>query len=228
MGYPETASSDGHTAVKIVSACRLFLAFFLMFASAVATAAEPIRIVAFGDSLTAGYGLADPSEAFPAKLEAALRAKGHDVAVVNAGVSGDTATGGLARLDWAVGDDVDGVIVALGGNDMLRGIPPRETRKALDGIVGRLAERGLPVLVAGMVAAPNLGEEYGREFDALFPSVAEAHGALLYPFFLDGVAADPALNQPDGIHPNAAGVEVMVERILPSVERLVERIRTTG
>lgn len=189
--------------------------------------AAEIRIVALGDSLTAGFGLG-PKEAFPVKLQAALRARGHDVEVVNAGVSGDTSTGGLARLDWALADGADGLIVELGANDMLRGVDPAVTRKAIDTIVSRTRAKGIEVLVAGMMAAPNLGSEYGRAYDPIFPEVAAKHDALVYPFFLDGVASDGKLNQPDGIHPTAEGVDVIVERILPSVEELIGRIKKSG
>ncbi|MCP5367463.1 MAG: arylesterase [Hyphomicrobiales bacterium] len=191
-----------------------------------AAAAETRRILALGDSLTAGYGL-PRAESFPARLEAALRAQGLDVVVVNAGVSGDTTAGGRARLDWALASAGDGgpdaVIVALGGNDGLRGLPPTETRANLDAILARLGQKGLPVLLAGMLAPPNLGAEYGDEFKALYPDLAARHGAILYPFFLDGVAADPALNQDDGIHPNARGVDVIVGRMVPAVRRLLDR-----
>lgn len=191
-------------------------------AAAPAVAAEPVRIVALGDSLTAGYGL-PPGSGFPAKLEAALAARGIAATVVDAGVSGDTTSGALARLDWSVGADADAVIVELGGNDALRAIDPARTRENLDAILARLAARGVPVLLAGMRAPPNLGEAYAGAFDPIFGDVAQRHDALLYPFFLDGVAADPVLNQGDGIHPTAEGVEVIVERILPSVEALVAR-----
>ena len=199
-----------------------------VFALAVApvitpAAAEPVRLVVVGDSLTAGYGL-PPGAGFPAKLEAALRERGRDVTVIDAGVSGDTTAGGLSRLDWSVGTDAQAVIVELGGNDMLRGIDPARTEENLDRIVARLSERGLPVLVAGMRAPRNLGEDYGEAFDALFAAVAERHGAALYPFFLDGVAADAMLNLPDGIHPNEAGIAIIVERILPAVEQLLDRV----
>ncbi|HUG63045.1 MAG TPA: arylesterase [Methylomirabilota bacterium] len=200
----------------------------LLLATPNVATADPVRLVALGDSLTAGYGLSNGDDAFPQKLEAALKARGHDVLVVDAGVSGDTSTGGLARLDWSVGPDADGVIVELGANDMLRGADPSVTAEAIDQIVARLRKRGLEVLVAGMRAAPNLGQEFGRDFDAIFPDVAERHGALLYPFFLDGVVADPRLNQADGIHPTAEGIDVIVERILPSVEALIERIENAG
>lgn len=203
---------------------RLVLPVLAALAStALPALADPVRIVALGDSLTAGYGLAAP-DGFVRRLEQALRDRGHDVVIVDAGVSGDTASDGLARVDWSVGEDADAVIVELGANDALRGVDPAITRDALDRLVGRLAERGLPVLVAGMIAPPNLGAEYGKAFNPIFADVAAKHGALLYPFFLDGVAAEPGLNQPDAIHPNAAGVAVVVARIVPSVEALIARL----
>lgn len=189
--------------------------------------ADTIRIVALGDSLTAGYGLA-PGLGFTAKLEASLKRKGLDVEVVDAGVSGDTASAGADRLDWAVGEGVDGVIVELGANDALRGIDPAVTRKALDRILARLKERGIPVLLAGMHAPRNLGPDYVEAFDAIYPELAKVHGVPLYPFFLDGIVGDRRLNLPDGIHPNAEGVDVIVERILPSVEAFVRGLRTAG
>ena len=184
---------------------------------------RPVNIVALGDSLTAGYGLA-ANEAFPAQLQRALRAKGVAVNVVNAGVSGDTATGGLARLDWSVPDGTDAVILELGANDALRGFDPAITRKALDTMLHRLQERKIPVLLCGMIAPPNLGAEYGRAFNAIYPDLAGQTGAILYPFFLTGVAADSKLNQSDGLHPTAAGVAVIVARILPEVEELIARV----
>jgi acyl-CoA thioesterase I len=189
-----------------------------------AAADRPVRIVALGDSLTAGLGLA-ANEAFPAKLEQALRAKGIAVEISNAGVSGDTATGGLARLDWSVPEGADAVIVELGANDMLRGIDPKVTRQALAEIVRRLSERRIAVLLAGMRAAPNLGLDYGRQFDAIYPDLAAGNHLLLYPFFLDGIAAEPKLNQGDGLHPTAAGVDAIVKGILPKAEELVARVR---
>jgi acyl-CoA thioesterase I len=209
------------------------VAVALMLAAHHAAAAErpvrpaaerPVRIVALGDSLTAGLGL--PADAaFPAKLEQALKAKGLAVEIVNAGVSGDTAAGGLARLDWSVPEGTDAVIVELGANDMLRGIDPKITRQALEEIVRRLGERRIAVLIAGMRAAPNLGADYGRDFEAIYAELAAKNGLLLYPFFLDGVAAEPKLNQRDGLHPTAAGVDAIVARILPKVEVLVARVR---
>ncbi len=191
--------------------------------SAVPTAAKAAekRLLVLGDSLTAGYGLPS-AQAFPVRLEAALRAKGVAVTVINAGVSGDTTAGGLARLDWSLADKPTHVIVALGANDMLRGLDPAQARRNLDQIMTRLRAEKLPVLIAGMLASRTLGAAYQAEFDGMYPALAKQHGAALYPFFLDGVATDPALNQNDGLHPNARGVEVIVERILPSVMTLLE------
>jgi acyl-CoA thioesterase-1 len=184
---------------------------------------DRLRIVALGDSLTAGYGL--PAQAaFPVVLEKALRARGHNVEIANAGVSGDTASAGLERLDWSVPDGTSGVIVELGANDMLRGIDPAVTRRAIETIVERLKARGIPVMLAGMFASRNLGPDYVRAFDGLYRDIAEKHGLVLYPFFLDGVAGEPGLNLPDGLHPTAQGVEIIVERILPSVELFLSRI----
>ena len=182
--------------------------------------AEPLQIVVLGDSLAAGYGLG-PGDGFTDKLQAALRARGHDVAVANAGVSGDTSSGGLSRLDWSVPDGTGLVILELGANDMLRGISPDITEKNLDAMLARLQARDIAVLLAGMRAAPNLGPDYQKAFDGLYPRLAEAHGVPFYPFFLDGVAGNAALNQADGMHPNAAGVDLIVERILPAVEKAV-------
>jgi acyl-CoA thioesterase-1 len=185
--------------------------------------AETLRLVVLGDSLTAGPGL-EAGEAFPARLEAALRARGFDVAVADAGVSGDTSKSALARLDWAVDDDADAVIVELGANDALRGIDPGETYASLSAIVTNLKQRGIAVLLAGMRAPPGLGPDYRREFEAIYPSIAERAGVPLYPFFLEGVAAEANFNQPDGMHPNAAGVKEIVRRILPRVEDILRRL----
>jgi acyl-CoA thioesterase-1 len=184
-------------------------------------AADPVQIVALGDSLTAGYGVG-PGESFPEQLEAALKGRGHDVSVANAGVSGDTASDGLARLEWSVPAEADIVIVALGSNDALRGINPGVTRKALFEIVDRLKGRDQRVLLAGALAPRNMGEAYSHEFDAIYPELAEEEGVALHPFFLAGVATDPKLNQSDGMHPNAAGVAEIVRRMLPQVEKLLE------
>jgi len=182
------------------------------------------KIVAFGDSLTAGLGL-PAQDAFPAKLQAALKAKGIDATVANAGVSGDTAAGGLERLDWSVPGDTDAVILELGANDALRGLEPALAQKALNAILDKLAGRHVPVLLAGMKAPRNLGSDYTAKFDAVYPALAANHRVLFYPFFLEGVAADPHLNQGDGMHPTAAGVEVIVRNILPQVEELIARAR---
>jgi len=192
-------------------------------ARAQGAAMRPLKLVALGDSLTAGYSL--PGEAaFPAVLERALRAKGYAVSIANAGVSGDTTSGGLARLDWSVPDGTDGVILELGANDMLRGIDPNIPRQALDEILARLRERGIPVLLTGMYASRNLGPDYVARFEAIFPDLAKKHGVPLYPFFLDGVAGVRELTLPDGLHPTAKGVQVVVERILPTVERFVAQL----
>ncbi len=185
---------------------------------------RPVRIVALGDSLTAGYGL--PADAaFPVVLERVLKAKGQAVAVANAGVSGDTATGGLDRIDWSVPDGTDGVILELGANDMLRGTDPAMTEAALEAIITRLKGRGIPVLLAGMRAPPNLGPDYVRRFDAIYPALAARHGLVLYPFFLDGIAGDRGLNLADGLHPTRAGVERVVAGIVPTVEDFLQRLR---
>jgi acyl-CoA thioesterase-1 len=185
---------------------------------------KPIKIVALGDSLTAGYGL-PANAAFPVQLEKALTAKGVAVEVANAGVSGDTSSGGLGRLDWSVPDGTDAVIVTLGANDMLRGIDPKVTRDALTQIVQKLKARGTEVLLTGMQAAPNMGPDYARAFNAIYPDIAKSEDVLLYPFYLDGVAAEAKLNQRDGIHPTEAGIAVIVQRLLPKVDELIARVK---
>lgn len=187
-------------------------------------AERTLKIVALGDSLTAGYGLL-AQESFPAQLERALKAKGHTVEIENAGVSGDTASGGLARLDWSVPDGTDAVIVELGANDMLRGVDPKTTRAALDTLLGRLKQRGIEVLFAGMRAAPNLGADYGQAFETIFTDLAAKHDVVFYPFFLDGVAAQAKMALRDGMHPNADGVKGIVTGILPKAEELITRIK---
>lgn len=197
-------------------------ALVALIASAFAVSAAPLTIVALGDSLTAGLGLPG-DQSLPARLETALRDRGHDVRIVNAGVSGDTASAGLARFDWAVPDDAKAVIVALGANDALRGIPPDETRKALVAILDKLKARKLPVLLAGMEAPRNYGPDYANAFAAMYPDLSAQYGTLLYPFLLRDVAMNASLNQPDGLHPNAKGVGVIVEHMLPKVEELVAK-----
>ena len=191
-------------------------------AAAAAAAERPIRIVALGDSLTAGYGL-PAAAAFPVRLQQALAAKGVAVEISNAGVSGDTTADGLARLDWSVPDGTDAVILELGANDMLRGLDPQLVRRNLQAIVQRLQQRHIAVLLCGMLAAPNLGPDYGHAFDAIYPALAAADNLPLYPFFLAGVATDKALTQRDGMHPTGAGVDVIVAGILPKVEDLIAR-----
>jgi acyl-CoA thioesterase-1 len=189
-----------------------------------AALARTLRIAMLGDSITAGFGLAR-GEAPPAQLERLLREAGREVRILDAGVSGDTTAGGRARLPWVLADNPDGVIVALGGNDGLRGIEPRVTRANLADILDRLAARRIPALLAGMLAPPNLGADYGREFAAVFASLAaERPEVVFYPFLLEGVAADPALNLPDRIHPNAAGAAELARRLAPYVLRLIARI----
>lgn len=185
---------------------------------------DEIVISAFGDSLTAGFMLA-PKAAFPVQLEAALRQKGYKVRVLNAGVSGDTTSGGLERLDWAVPDEADAVIVELGINDAFRGIDPKFTRATLDKIITLLKDKGVKILLTGMEAPHGLGHEYGKAFANIFPTLAEKHGVLFYPFFVEGIALKPDYNLPDGIHPNEKGVAEIVKNILASVERLIEQVR---
>lgn len=200
------------------AAARAFNAslFVLLVIVASAEAGERPVVLVLGDSLTAGYGLA-PGKAFPAQLHVALGQSGVDGKVINGGVSGDTSAGGLARLDWLLGDKPDLVIVELGANDGLRGLDPDVTRDNLDRIITRIRETGAHVLLAGMVAPPNLGADYGERFNTIYPALAKKHGTAFYPFFLDGVALNPALNQEDGIHPTAEGVAMIVEKMLPVV-----------
>ncbi|MGB5949506.1 MAG: arylesterase [Parvibaculum sp.] len=191
-------------------------------------AGKPVTIVALGDSLTAGY-LLGPDEGFVPQLQKALRARGHDnIVIENAGVSGDTTSGGLSRLDWAVGPGTDAVILELGANDALRGIDPAVTRANLEKIVRRLEARNIPVLLAGMLAPPNMGADYAGAFNRIYPELASANGLVFYPFFLDGVAAHPRLILADGLHPTPEGVSVIVTRILPKVEELIGRAARRG
>ena len=199
------------------------IALLFCLSASVNAEARPIRILAFGASIVAGYGL-EAADTLPVQLEKALRARGIEATVINSGVSGETSAGGLARLDWALADDPDLVIVDLGGNDALRGLDPQATEANLDAIVSRLRADKRGVLIAGMLAPPNLGADYAAAFNAVFRDVAERHKVVLYPFILDGVVMDPSLNQEDGIHPNAAGVKVIVERMLPYVLQAIDRL----
>jgi acyl-CoA thioesterase I len=196
-------------------------------ASRAHAAGRKLKIVALGDSLTAGYGL-PANEGFTYVLEKALQQDGFDVAIVNAGVSGDTAAGGLSRLDWAIGDGADGLILELGANDMLRGIDPGVTRQALDTIMERVSQRKIKVLIAGVYASPSLGEEYKRTFDQIYPDLAAKYKSLIYPHFMEGVIGVKALIQADGLHPNAKGVAKIVKGILPQVENLLRGIAVAG
>ena len=233
-GAPPGPSRYGRLAPVVQSLRRFFalalglnllvMALPIAFAQA-QTPAPPaggrtLKLVALGDSLTAGYNL-PASAAFPVVLEKALREKGVAVEIVNAGVSGDTTQGGLERLDWSVPDGTGGVILELGANDALRGIDPALPRQALDAIIARLKARDIPVLLAGMYAPRNLGADYTRRFDVIYPELAQTYGLVLYPFFLEGIAGDKALNQADGLHPTAEGVKVIVRNILPTVERFI-------
>lgn len=208
----------------IVLAMTLTAAGMALAQGSAADAAKPIKVIVLGDSLSAGLGLS-ASDAFPAKLQKSLKDKGIDVDIGNAGVSGDTASGGLDRLDWSVPEGTAGVIVELGANDALRGTDPSVTRAALSDIVGRLKARGIAVLLCGMLAPPNYGSDYAARFNTIYPDLAKSYGVALYPFFLDGVAADAKLNQADGLHPTAAGVEIIVTRIMPTVEAFLGTIR---
>jgi len=199
----------------------LSIVLLLMAAGGQAWAA-PVKILALGTSITQGYGL-PPGTEFTVQLQAALKRDGIEAVVTNAGVSGDTSAGGLARLDWSLADRPDAVILELGGNDMLRAIAPAETEKNLRAILARLKAAHIKVLLAGMHAQRNLGPDYVKQFDAIYPRLAHETGVLFYPFVLDGVALNPKLNQADGMHPNPAGVKVMVARMLPLVKKLVGR-----
>jgi acyl-CoA thioesterase-1 len=199
----------------------------IWFASLGAFAAQAqdaaVRVAVFGDSLAAGFGLPE-AQAFPTRLEATLKDRGHKVRIINAGVSGDTSAGGKSRLDWTLSDKPQIIIIELGANDALRGMDPAQTEANLDDIIGRAKASGAKVLLAGMLAPPNWGRAYQQQFDGIYPRLAKKHDVPLYPFFLEGVAMDPKLNQQDGIHPSAAGVEIIVQKILPSVEALVKQV----
>ncbi|MEO1718615.1 MAG: arylesterase [Pseudomonadota bacterium] len=199
----------------------------VMLLTASGAYAKTIKIIAFGDSLTAGYGL-PPGDAFPDKLQAALRREGLDVEIINSGVSGDTTAAGLARFDWAIPSDADGVILQLGANDALRGLTPDIPRRNLTAILDKLRQRNMPVLIAGMLSPPNWGDEYRTAFNGIYPALAKTYGAPLYPFFLEGVAMEPKLNQSDGIHPNAKGIDLIVAGILPKVKQLIANIEAAS
>lgn len=201
------------------------LALTVYMVPAFAEDETPLRIVALGDSLTAGYGL-PPGQSFPDQLQEALQKRGQNVQVVNAGVSGDTTSGGLQRLAWSVPDGTDAVILELGANDVLRGIDPNITRANLEKIVTNLKDRGIPVLITGMRALSNWGDDYTQRFEAIYPDLAREHDQLLYPFFLEGVALEPTLNLNDGLHPTGQGVGKIVERIMPSVQELIARAKS--
>jgi len=218
---PEGAQRFSGPSVGSARKFCLALAALAMLAAVPQAAARPIHIVALGDSLTAGLGL-PAQDAFPVKLQAALVAEGLDVTIDNAGVSGDTADDGLARIDWSVPDGTDGVLLELGANDMLRGFDPAKTKAALDAILARLKERKIAVMLLGMRAAPNLGADYQKAFDAIYPDLAARYGVKLYPFFLDGVAGQAGLNRADGMHPTAKGVDVIVGRMAPAVTAFVK------
>jgi acyl-CoA thioesterase-1 len=191
--------------------------------SSAAVGAAPVKMVVLGDSLSAGYGLGG-SDAFPAKLQKALQARGIEVDMSNAGVSGDTTSGGRDRLDWSVPEGTQAVIVELGANDALRGIDPAVTRKAMTDIVTRLKARGIAVMLCGMLAPPNYGADFAASFNSIYSDLAKSFGVTLYPFFLDGVASDARLNQADGIHPTAEGIDIIVKNILPTVEAFLSSI----
>ncbi|SIQ68088.1 (3S)-malyl-CoA thioesterase [Rhizobium sp. RU35A] len=199
----------------------------LAMAGLVPAEAKTLQIVGMGDSLMAGYQLS-PSQSYTAQLEGALELRGHDVAVLNAGVSGDTTSGGLSRLDWSVEDGTDGVILELGANDALRGIPPEQTESNLDAMLARLRERKIPVLLVGMMAPPNMGSDYAEKFNGIYPRLAQKYGVPLYPFFLDGVVTHKELQLSDGMHPNEKGVGVMVDRSLPAVEAFIKALPKDG
>jgi acyl-CoA thioesterase-1 len=207
--------------------CNAVLAALLLVATYIhalpAAAGEPVRIVVLGDSLVAGFNI-QTNEAFPAQLERALKAKGHNVEVINAGVSGDTTAGGLDRLQWSVPDNTDAVILELGANDALRGLDPKQAKANLEAIIKAVRGAGAEVLLAGMAAPRNLGEPYVTAFDGIYPALARQYGLLLYPFFLDGIVMNPSYNLGDGLHPNPKGVAIIVERIMPTVEELIAKV----
>ncbi len=222
MVIAEIPRAAGRSSLTLWSVC---VAVALIATPPHATKADQIRLLAFGDSLSAGYGLIT-REGFADQLGTALRKEGMDVKVLNGGVSGDTTAGGLARLDWMLADEPDAVIVELGANDGLRGLDPDETQANLDAILNKLKQQNIPVLLTGMLAPPNMGSEYGEDFNGLFPMLADRHDVVFYPFFLEGVAGNLELNQEDAIHPNAKGVAEIIRRILPSVKELLAQFNS--
>jgi acyl-CoA thioesterase-1 len=217
----------GNQMVRLAAVLKLALAVGLGIATPAAAAGDACRIAVLGDSLTSAYGV-DIAQGFPTELQRQLDAAGYDCTVLDAGVAGDTSAGGLARLDWMLGDRPSHVIVELGGNDALRALPPEELERNLDAIITRLRSRGIEVMLAGMLAPPNLGEDYGRAFAAVYQRLAAKHHVPLYRFFLDGVAGHPELTQADGIHPTAKGIALIVRRILPTVESWLGSRRAAG
>ena len=217
----------GGFAAAVNSRIAALLALVLCFVAMTAQAQSgPVKIAVLGDSLAAGYGV-KPDQAFPARLQAALQQRARNVTILNHGVSGDTTAGGVERIDWMLADKPDIVLVELGGNDALRGSDPAGTERNLDAIITKLKDAGVTVWLAGMLAPRNYGPEYAAQFDGLYKRLADKHGVPLYPFFLDGVAQDPALNQADGIHPNPKGVDIVVERILPFVTKNLDDYATS-
>ena len=208
--------------LTVILLTALGLVFFSLFVPP-AAAQQPVRIVFVGDSLTAGLGV-ETGKGYVDRLKAKLEEKGLPIEAVNAGVSGDTTAGGLSRLDWSVPDDIDGVVLALGGNDALRGIPVEKSRANLAAAIENLQARGIPVLLAGMMSPPNMGSEYEQAFNTIHSELAAQYGTAFYPFLLDGVAAEAALNQADGMHPNADGMAVIASRILPVMEEFVRSL----
>lgn len=221
ISFPRLCPPAWHVVVTALCV-NLGMAFFMTQGFAVETVAK-VRLVAFGDSLTAGY-LLKPDQSFPAQLEAALVKKGYAVEITNSGVSGDTTAAALDRFDWAIPAGTEAVILELGANDALRGMSPKDAKANLDKILTQLKAKDIAVLIAGMRAPKNWGEDYAIAFDAIFTDLAAKHAADLYPFFLDGVALDPALNLDDGMHPNGKGVGEIVNRMLPAVEKLLNKV----
>jgi acyl-CoA thioesterase-1 len=208
--------------LRFFAACAFCASLLLILLRPVA-AAEPVKILAFGDSLTAGYGLTEP-ESLTAQLGEALTKMGRAAVVINGGVSGDTSAGGVSRLDWALADKPQVMILALGGNDMLRALDPVSTKANLEAIIAKAQQAGVEIILAGMLAPPNLGADYKTAFDALYPELAKAHDLLFLPFLLQDVAQDSALNQADGLHPNGKGVAVMVRHLLPLITEAMDRV----